>query len=725
MTGRSGRLYVMALGLHGLVRSENIELGRDADTGGQTLYMIEEARALAAHPAVERVDLVTRLVEDKAVSRDYSAPEEAIAENARIVRVGFGPRRYLKKENLWPYLDSLVDRLMREVRRMRRSPDVIHAHYADAGYVGSRLSRILGVPLVFTGHSLGRVKRERLLDEGMSASVIEDRYHIARRIEGEEQALETASVVIASTNQEVEEQYALYTYYQPGRMTVIPPGVDLARFGVADAELDLEGARAVIEPFLKDVRKPMVLAIARADVRKNLPTLVRAFGQTRGLRERANLVVAAGSRTRLGELDAGARRVIHQIMNEIDDFDLYGSVAYPKHLRGDLAPALYRLAARSRGVFVNPALTEPFGLTLLEAAANGLPVVTTSDGGPPDILRVCRNGELVDPLDADEMGRLILDTITDEAEWSKKSENARRGVTEFSWSAHAERYVEVVGDVLKGNRPATLIAGRSRLPRMDRALVSDLDGTLTGDDESLHKLLDRIHEVGESTAFGIATGRSMEECREVLSGIPVRRLDFLLTDSGTEIRYGWPDAELDRTWSGHIAHHWKPVEIRTALEEIPGIEPRPESESGVLRIACTVDPQSALSLGSLRKHLRQRGLRATILFDSATRMDVLPIRASPGLALRFLEFKLDLALDRTLVAGDSGNDADMLTGSTLGVVVANHKPEIQHLRSAPRVYFARAPHAAGVLEGIDYYDFFGSIRVPQEEPETRERGARS
>ena len=54
-------------------------------------------------------------------------------------------------------------------------------------------------------------------------------------------------------------------------------------------------------------------------------------------------------------------------------------------------------------MFVNPALTEPFGLTLIEAAASGLPVVATNDGGPQDILRLCGNGVLVDPLDADEM----------------------------------------------------------------------------------------------------------------------------------------------------------------------------------------------------------------------------------------------------------------------------------------------------------------------------------
>jgi sucrose-phosphate synthase len=415
--------------------------------------------------------------------------------------------------------------------------------------------------------------------------------------------------------------------------------------------------------------------------------------------------------------------VIHRITNLVDDFDLYGSVAYPKQIRGDLAPALYRLAARTGGVFVNPALTEPFGLTLLEAAANGLPVVATSDGGPRDILRVCQNGELVDPFDSVRMGELILDAVRNRTEWTRKSGNAKKGVVHFSWKTHAQRYVEVIEDVLQGERPTAVVAGRSRLPRMDRALISDLDGTLTGDDTALDRLLDRIHRVGESTAFGVVTGRTMEECRRTLDRLPIRRLDFLITDSGTEIYYGWPNAERDLSWSRHIAHHWKPQRIREALDEIEEIVPLSLEESGVARIACRADPDRPPSLAFLQRHLRKRGLRATILFDSRTRVDILPIRASPGLALRFLEFKLNLAPERTLVAGDSGNDVDMLAGNTLGVVVANHVPEIGHLRSAPRIYFAETAHAEGILEGIDYYDFFGSIRIPEEE-ERKQGGGR-
>jgi sucrose-phosphate synthase len=93
------------------------------------------------------------------------------------------------------------------------------------------------------------------------------------------------------------------------------------------------------------------------------------------------------------------------------------------------------------------------------------------------------------------------------------------------------------------------------------------------------------------------------------------------------------------------------------------------------------------------------------------------VRASPGLAIRFFCFKWDLEPHRLLVAGDSGNDWDMLSGDTLGVVVSNHTPELERLRGRNRVHFSKSAHARGILEGIDWYDFLGHIRIPTEESE--------
>jgi len=105
-------LYVLMLSLHGLIRGNDMELGCDADTGGQVLYVVELMRALARQPQVGKVDLLTRRIEDPSVSADYARPEETLANNARIIRLQCGPRRYLRKESLWPYLGQLVDRAL-------------------------------------------------------------------------------------------------------------------------------------------------------------------------------------------------------------------------------------------------------------------------------------------------------------------------------------------------------------------------------------------------------------------------------------------------------------------------------------------------------------------------------------------------------------------------------------------------------------------------------------
>ncbi|MEI7870417.1 MAG: hypothetical protein WCI11_21275 [Candidatus Methylumidiphilus sp.] len=79
------------------------------------------------------------------------------------------------------------------------------------------MSQLLGIPLIHTGHSLGRCKRQRLLDSGRKEPAIERQFNFARRIEAEEQVLKHADLVITSTCQERDEQYAVYESFQPKR----------------------------------------------------------------------------------------------------------------------------------------------------------------------------------------------------------------------------------------------------------------------------------------------------------------------------------------------------------------------------------------------------------------------------------------------------------------------------------------------------------------------------
>jgi len=129
-------LFILLISVHGLIRGENLELGHDADTGGQTKYVVELARALARHVDIEQVDLITRRVVDASVSDDYAKPIEELADKARIVRLEAGPAAYIAKESLWPHLDTLADNVFEWMYNQPRLPDIIHTHYADAGYVG-------------------------------------------------------------------------------------------------------------------------------------------------------------------------------------------------------------------------------------------------------------------------------------------------------------------------------------------------------------------------------------------------------------------------------------------------------------------------------------------------------------------------------------------------------------------------------------------------------------
>ncbi len=715
-TGR--QLYILSLSVHGLLRGENIELGRDSDTGGQIAYVVDQARALARHPRVGRVDLVTRKVEDRKVDDQYKEPVESIADNARIVRLPFGPRRYLRKESLWPHLDSLLDELTRFVRREGRVPDLIHSHYADAGYVGAQLSKLFGVPFIFTGHSLGRVKRERLLAEGDDEESLESRYHLTTRIEAEEQALEVASLVIASTRQEVHEQYEGYDHYEPERMEINPPGVDLTRFSPPSRFWLQPPIAAEVNRFLANPDKPMILALARPDHRKNFQGLLRAYAEAPGLREAANLVLIVGNRDDISEMDPESRRVLNQILLLVDRHDLYGSVAYPKHHGTSDVPDLYRLAARSRGIFVNPALTEPFGLTLIEAAATGLPVVATKDGGPRDILDACGHGMLADPLDTKELGEAILDAITDRRRWAVWSKSGVSHVHEkFSWSSHVRRYIAEAERIQAGERPAPSIRPVSvRLPHVDRILVTDVDDTLTGDDEALEELRERLHDGPDGVGLGIATGRSLERALEILEELGQPVPDLLITASGTALHYG-SRLILDRSWERQIRYRWEPERVIRTLQNLRGLGLEQDAEQTHYRLRYLIEGDAPKLLSEVRRRLRKAGVQATPILDHERHIDVVPSRASPGLAIRFLCFKWNVPPDRLLVAGDSGNDADMLSGDTLGVVVGNHTPELDHLRGRPRIYFAEGEHAWGVIEGIEHYDFLGSIRLPDDAAE--------
>jgi len=188
--------------------------------------------------------------------------------------------------------------------------------------------------------------------------------------------------------------------------------------------------------------------------------------------------------------------------------------------------------------------------------------------------------------------------------------------------------------------------------------------------------------------------------------------DIFITSLGTRIQYGQALTD-DDVWADHIDYDWSVRRIRQSLARLPGLIPQDQRQQTPFKISYYYDEQNAPSLDEFNTLLRQQEITANVVMSFGQFLDVIPARASKGQALRYVAQRLEIPLEQILVAGGSGADEDMMRGNTLAVVVANrHHEELSLLPSRDRIYFAQGSYAAGIVEAVEHYDFFGECRVP-------------
>ena len=725
----SNGLYIQLFSVHGLLRPENMELGRDADTGGQIKYVVELAKALEQREDVAMIELFTRLIVDKAVSEDYAQTVQPVSDKCRIVRIQCGGRKYMRKELLWPHLDEYTDRTIKYIKRRNRIPDIVHGHYPDAGYVAMLLAEIFGLPLVYTGHSLGRSKLDRLLQEGLSQKEIDRRYKINRRIQMEEEILKKADLVVTSTNQEINEQYGQYKNKAMPAYRVIPPGLDVAKFypyyhdalpESDKSEEQMYAQASIIEEllrFFKHPDKPLILSLCRPDKRKNIAGLIKAFGEDMELQSMANLAVFAGIRKDISAMEDNERDVLTEILLLMDKYDLYGKIAIPK--RHDFeyeVPELYRIAADKRGVFVNSALTEPFGITLIEAASCGLPVVAPDDGGPMDIIANCKCGVLVDATNPAEMAAAVKQIIVNQEEWKQYSKAGIMNIRKhYTWDSHAATYMKEIQQTvdtfgttkMKVAVPSHAI-GR-RLAKLNYFFITDIDNTLIGNENRhLEELLALLKENRDHIGFGVATGRTIESAKAQLEKFGVHAPDIVISSVGAEIYYG-KNLHFGRGWDAHIAAKWDREKIVRLLNDFSFLTYQEEENQRRFKVSYNMKPAKD-RLAMIHDRLLRNKCRYNLIYSHNKYLDILPFRATKGKAIRYISYKWVIPLTNFLVCGDSGNDEEMLRGEPKGVVVGNYSSEMELLRGLRNIYFAKKPCAGGILEGIKHYKFIDKAR---------------
>lgn len=362
-------------------------------------------------------------------------------------------------------------------------------------------------------------------------------------------------------------------------------------------------------------------------------------------------------------------------------------------------------------MFVNATPGENFGLTIVEAAACGLPVIASPTGGPKEILEQCDNGLLVNVEDPQAIAEALKKIIADHVLWDKYSANGIVSANQlYSWTTFAEKYVDTINDLVReksNNVDASIrkTAYGKKLADAKLFVISDIDGTLIdGEDaEGLKEFTEWIRESRGKVAFGVASGRNRFMTEAFFNQYDLPKPDILICSAGSEIYYTEKFIP-DKGWERHIDRQWKRNALQEILSDFPGIRLQEQDAQWRFKLSYYVDQNfTENTLANLYQLLDIHKLKARILLTENRYLDILPFRASKGSAVRYLSYKWKIPLERIITAGNSGNDEDMLKGKTNAIVVANYSPELERLRNHKLIYFTKRNLAKGVLEGIQHH----------------------
>ncbi len=298
----------------------------------------------------------------------------------------------------WPFFELQLARWLRR-RIIVDKPDIIHVH----GMKPLGATRNCGVPVVFTNHSSGFLKR---LDSSAfrRARTLRRLDHIAALIAPSQELLEAARTI---------------GYAGPGHR--ISNGVDTDRF-VPDP-----AARERVRSSWNTGDRPIILLARRLVAKNGVVDFAKAIAQNSDL---SGDVVIAGDGPERGRMEDILRKV-----------SVKARIRFLGAVTNDRMPEIYNAA----DVFVLPSHMEATSISGLEAMSCGLCVIGTRVGGIPELISDGESGVLVPPRNPVALAAVIRQMLLDAERRRRLGVAARsRVVSEFSWPGIARRTLGIL-----------------------------------------------------------------------------------------------------------------------------------------------------------------------------------------------------------------------------------------------------------------------------------------
>jgi len=476
---------------HGYFGQDNV-LGLP-DTGGQVVYILDQVKALEKEMRQRLADrgldiepdivVITRLIPNAGDTTCNQRIEPIMGtQHARILRIPFRDddgsimQDWISRFEIWPYLEQFASDTGQELlAELGSRPDLIVGNYSDGNLVATLLARRLGVTQCNIAHALEKTK---YLHSDLYWRENDEEYHFACQFTADLIAMNAADFIITSSYQEIAGrddsvgQYESYSSFtMPGlyrvvngidafdpKFNIVSPGADtgiyfpytcddqrLRGLHKRIKELVFGGAADNARGQFSERDKPIIFTMARLDRIKNITGLVDWYANSEELKESANLLVIAGHVNREHSDDREEQAQIDHMHRVMDQHNLDSHVRWlGEHLEKSLSGELYRWLADHRGVFVQPALFEAFGLTVIEAMTSGLPTFATRYGGPLEIIEDKVSGFHIDPNHGEDcaaiLTRFFSDCKEEPTHWDDVSGAGIRRIEErYTWKLYAER----------------------------------------------------------------------------------------------------------------------------------------------------------------------------------------------------------------------------------------------------------------------------------------------
>ena len=387
------------------------------NSGGLGVACYGLTRALA----VRGTDILFTLPHESAVSAPFMRVWFAGSEVTRAAEkfsayasssVGArGVRRRGKGQGSGTLFDTVYAyaRAVRE-RALEEHFDLIHAHDWLTFPAGLAAAEATGKPLVAHVHA---TEFDRTGGRGANSEVYQiehDAFHGAQRV----------AAVSNYTRELVSRNYSV----NPDKISVLHNGIDPDEFREGHGRI--EALRALRERGAK-----IVLFVGRLTIQKGLDYFVAAAARVLAHRPGTYFVIAGS-----GDME-------RQIIEEAAYRRIADHVLFAGFVRGEERAALHRAA----DVFVMPSVSEPFGITALEALAHGVPTIVSKQSG---VREVSAHMLLADFWDIDELANKIIAILDHRALAATLREHSIKDVLRATWDRTAEKCLEMYRGLLTG-----------------------------------------------------------------------------------------------------------------------------------------------------------------------------------------------------------------------------------------------------------------------------------